>query len=271
MIDRVRTVWNAKAAEWARLSRNPRTYWNRRLRAIASLAVQHAGSGRALDVGCGPGTLCRMLAEAGFEAHGTDISENMIREAETLLAQLGPQAAARLHLCPKEGLPDFPDGNNFRIATAIGVLEYVEDRKAFIRGLAEIVEPGGYLILSNSENKSLFVVLCIASHVLRLHLTRKWFRDFGNLARTGIWTGGFVDLSTADDAYSAAALDRIAAEAGLEIVDGLDFFGVPGFDRNPLERGPLGRRLARRWGWNHMGVYRKPAEGPKVERAGPPE
>ena len=271
MIDEVRTVWNAKAAGWARLSRNPRTYWNRRLRAIAGLAVHHAGSGRSLDVGCGPGTLCRMLAEAGFEAHGTDISGNMIREASALLRDLGPDAGARLHLSPGEGLPAFPAETRFRLATAIGVLEYVGDRKGFVRGLAEVLEPGGYLILSNSENKSLFVVLCIASHVLRFHLTRKWFRAFGNLARTGIWTGGFVDLSAADDVYSAAALDRLAAEAGLEIIDGIDFFGVPGFDRNPLERGHLGCRLARRWGWNHMGVYRRPADSQKVEKTDLPE
>ena len=75
MIDAVRTAWDAKAADWAVSSRNPRGFWKRRrLRAISDLAVRHVRTGSSLDVGCGPGVFCRMLAEAGFDVHGTDVS-----------------------------------------------------------------------------------------------------------------------------------------------------------------------------------------------------
>ncbi len=265
MIDEVRSAWDAKASDWSRRSLIPRGYWNRRLRVITDLAVRYARACRSLDVGCGPGVLCRMLAEAGFDVHGTDVSGNMIRAAAALLEDLDPNAAVRFHHDSAAGIPSFPGGKRFGLVTAIGVLEYVEDRGRFIRGLTNFVKPGGYLILSNSENKSFFVFLCIASHVLRFRPSRAWFRMIGNLARTGIWTGGYVNYRRADAAYSADALDRLAADAGLEIVDGIDFFGLPGLDGNPLKRGHLGRRLARRWGWNHMGVYRHPSGNPKGE------
>jgi hypothetical protein len=34
---------------------------------------------------------------------------------------------------------------------------------------------------------------------------------------------------------------------------------LPGLDRDPRNRTALGTALARRWGWNHVGVYRKVA------------
>ena len=162
---------------------------------------------------------------------------NMLHEAAALLEFSGEEAASRLYHNPDDPVPYFPGGKRFlRLVTAIGVIEYVQDRKRFVRGLADLMEPGGYLILSNSQNGSLFVALCIASHVLRFRPRRAWFRMIGNLARTGIWTAGYVDIEKADPAYNAGDLDRLAAEAGLEIVDGIDFFGLPGLDRNPLNR-----------------------------------
>lgn len=260
MIETIRTVWDAKASDWARRSGRPGGFWNRRLQTVADLAVRHAGSGSSLDVGCGPGVLCRMLAEAGFDIYGTDVSGNMIREAAALLGDVDPAAAARFHHDSADGIPSFPGGRKFRLVTAIGVIEYVQDRKRFVRSLSSLMEPGGVLILSNSQNKSLFVVLCIASRVLRFRPRRSWFRMIGNLARTGIWTGGHIDHAEADPVYNADDLDRLVSDAGLEVLDGIDFFGIPGLDRKPLDRTLLGRRLARRWGWNHMGVYRRPPD-----------
>jgi hypothetical protein len=90
-----------------------------------------------------------------------------------------------------------------------------------------------------------------------------WLKDnaatIRNLAATGIWSGGHVDRARADWLYSADALDALAAKLGLELVDYLDLYNLPWLDRDPRNRTALGTALARRWGWNHVGVYRKVA------------
>lgn len=255
----VREQWNAKADEWAAFVGDQDNYWTRRLKMIVALAMKHVPGGRSLDVGCGPGLLVRLLAEKGFEAHGADISENMIQKATDLLAELLPDAPSRFHYCPDGGVPFDPTKDRFDLITATSLLDYITDRRGYIQKLADILKPGGCLVLSNTNVRSLFVTLSLGSRILRF-----WLKDnvatMRNLARTGIWSGGHIDYEQADKIYSAAALDQLPIELGLQVVDGLDLYNFRWLDRDPERRSPLARKLARRWGWNHIGVYRKPSE-----------
>ena len=167
VIDIVRTAWDAKAADWARRSGNPRGFWNRRLRAISDLAVRYVRSGSSLDVGCGPGVLCRMLAEAGFDVHGTDVSGNMLHEAAALLEISDEEAASRLYHSPDDPIPFFPEESDsvWSRPSASSSMSRIESASSVAWPISWSREE--YLILSNSQNGSLFVALCIASHVLR--------------------------------------------------------------------------------------------------------
>jgi 2-polyprenyl-3-methyl-5-hydroxy-6-metoxy-1,4-benzoquinol methylase len=264
-MDIVRQTWNEKADEWAEFARNENNYWTQRMNAVAALASKHAPLGRALDVGCGPGLLCRLLAGAGFEVSGVDISENMIHKAKELLREYLGDAEGRLLHSPDGSLPFDPAKHQFRLITAVGVLEYIPDRRAFVKRLADLLEPGGCLILGNTNNVSLFITLSVGSRILRFRPTRKWYETIRNLVRTGIWSGGHLDYTKADKVYSAKALDHLAVEVDLQVVDGLDLFYLSWLDRNPLQRSKVGRQLARQWGWNHIGVYRKPSQA-RTER-----
>jgi 2-polyprenyl-3-methyl-5-hydroxy-6-metoxy-1,4-benzoquinol methylase len=261
----VRKQWNEKADEWAAFVEDDSSYWTRRLRMVARLGMDHVPRGRSLDVGCGPGLLVRLLTEAGFEAHGADISENMVQKAQALLAGLVPNPAARIHHCPEGFAPVDPAGDRFHLITAIGILEYIPDRLAYVRKLTSMLKPGGCLVMANTNGiRSLWVTLSLGSRVLRF-----WLKDnaatMRNLALTGIWSGGHVDRVHADWLYSADALDALAAKLGLELVDYLDLYNLPWLDLDPLNRSALGRRVARRWGWNHVGVYRKLAGGSREQ------
>src|SRR5262245_18609395 len=181
----VRKQWNEQADEWSNFAKDETSYWTRRLRAIAGLSMEHVPGGRSLDVGCGPGLLVRLLTEAGFEAHGADISENMIQKAASLLEGLVPDPVARVHHCPDGSVPFASGQEQFDLITAIGILEYITERRAYVHGLARMLKPGGCLVLANTNGiRSLFVTMALCSRVFRF-----WLKDnaatMQNLAATG--------------------------------------------------------------------------------------
>jgi len=94
---------------------------------------------RVLDVGCGVGQVVARLAEAGFEAHGVDVSEPNIERAR--------QFSSRCQLYDGGALP-FPD-EHFASVGALNVLEHVEEPEAFIAELVRVTRMGGRLVLSS--------------------------------------------------------------------------------------------------------------------------
>jgi SAM-dependent methyltransferase len=94
---------------------------------------------RALDVGCGVGQVVARLQDAGFEAHGVDVSQPNIERAK--------KVSDRCRLYDGKKLP-FPD-EHFASAGALNVLEHVDEPEAFIREIVRVVEPGGKVVLSS--------------------------------------------------------------------------------------------------------------------------
>lgn len=102
------------------------------------LQPRRAGA-RVLDIGCGVGQVVGRLQEAGFEAHGVDVSEPNIERAR--------KVSERCQLYDGRHLP-FPDGH-FASAGALNVLEHVDEPEAFVRELVRVVEPGGRVVISS--------------------------------------------------------------------------------------------------------------------------
>lgn len=94
---------------------------------------------RVLDVGCGVGQVVARLNEAGFEAHGVDVSQPNIERAKKF--------CPLCQLYDGKKLP-FPD-NHFASTGALNVLEHVDEPEAFIREVARVVQPGGKIVLSS--------------------------------------------------------------------------------------------------------------------------
>ena len=117
---------------------------------------------RALDVGCGVGQVVARLTEAGFEAHGVDVSEPNIERARKF--------TDRCQLYDGRRLP-FPDAH-FASVGALNVLEHVDEPEAFIRELARVTEIGGRITLSSPN---FFRVFGFRDYHPRMRgLGRKW-------------------------------------------------------------------------------------------------
>ncbi|MFJ9809963.1 class I SAM-dependent methyltransferase [Streptomyces sp. NPDC101158] len=110
---------------------------------MARLRALGAGEGwRCLDVGAGTGTVSRrLLEEAGVEsvlAVDRDVRFLAERPVPGLKALEADVTA-----------PDFAPGR-FRLVHARFVLMHLPERERLIRALAELVEPGGVLVLSDA-------------------------------------------------------------------------------------------------------------------------
>ena len=101
---------------------------------------------RVLDVGCGPGSITRGLAErvAPGEVVGVDLSRETLESARRDAAARGLD-----NLRYEEGsvyaLP-FPDAS-FDVAYAHQVIQHLREREAALREMLRVVRPGGLLAI----------------------------------------------------------------------------------------------------------------------------
>jgi SAM-dependent methyltransferase len=142
--------WSARAAGWAE-------QWGGFAAPAREALVAAAGIGpgmRVLDIGCGSGELCALIAERGAEAAGIDAAEGMIEIARRRLP------GADLRVGPMEQLP-FQDGA-FDVATAVNSLQFAADYVDALREAARVVKPDGVVAVCNwgpPAHRELFAIM----------------------------------------------------------------------------------------------------------------
>jgi len=120
-------IWAAGPRYWLRLS-------------LVLQRIREIRPGRVLEIGCGAGDLLSRLAHLGCKAHGIEVSEEAFAILEKRFAGVDN---------PTFSFGDFQERNDtYDAVLAFEVLEHVEDDSAFLRKCAELVRPGGHLLLS---------------------------------------------------------------------------------------------------------------------------
>jgi 2-polyprenyl-6-hydroxyphenyl methylase/3-demethylubiquinone-9 3-methyltransferase len=120
---------------------------------------------RILDIGCGGGLLSEPLARIGGEVVGADPAANNIEVGK--LHATEASVAVDYRCTTAEALADA--GERFDIVLAMEVVEHVSDVPLFIRRCAEMVKPGGLMIVAtlNRTLKAFALAIVGAEYVLR--------------------------------------------------------------------------------------------------------
>jgi 2-polyprenyl-6-hydroxyphenyl methylase/3-demethylubiquinone-9 3-methyltransferase len=120
---------------------------------------------RVLDIGCGGGILSEPLARLGATVVGADPAAPAIEVAKRHAEQSG--LAIDYRCSTAEELADA--GERFDVVLAMEVVEHVADLALFVRRCAEMVKPGGLLIIAtiNRTLKSFAFIIVGAEYIVR--------------------------------------------------------------------------------------------------------
>ncbi len=136
------TGWDESAEAWIR-KMGERGDWGRVhvLDPAMLPLVDRGGFRTALDVGCGEGRFCRLLAARGIAATGIDPTARLIAEARQR-DPAGTYVEGRA-----EALP-FADARFDLVVSCLSLVD-TEDFRAAIAEMARVLRPGGTLLVAN--------------------------------------------------------------------------------------------------------------------------
>jgi 2-polyprenyl-6-hydroxyphenyl methylase/3-demethylubiquinone-9 3-methyltransferase len=132
----------------------------------AHIAKQFGTTALSLvDIGCGGGLMSEPMAQAGFTVTGLDASEKNIAVA-SLHAQ---RSALNIRYLASSAEALAASSEQFDVVLALEIIEHVADIDVFYHALAQLVKPGGLLILStiNRTAKSYAMAIIGAEYVMR--------------------------------------------------------------------------------------------------------
>ncbi len=120
---------------------------------------------KLLDIGCGGGLLSEPLTRLGAEVTGVDASQRNISVASVHAKEMGLQINYRATTA--EALAE--EEKQFDVVLNMEVIEHVADVDSFLEASAQLLKPGGLMILAtlNRTPKSFAFAIVGAEYLLR--------------------------------------------------------------------------------------------------------
>ncbi|WP_374948787.1 class I SAM-dependent methyltransferase [Mucilaginibacter sp.] len=156
-----------------------------------------------LDLGCGNGYLVNYLLSQGFNAYGTDASE----EGITIARQQTPDRFFLQDLSTNE-LPADLQQYNFDTILSTEVIEHLYDPEGFIEFCKKALRPGAEIIITTPYHGYLKNLI--------LSIFNKWDSHLSPL-----WLGGHIKL------WSAKTLGKLLTSAGFTVTQFVGCGRVP--------------------------------------------
>lgn len=107
---------------------------------------KQAGKGRLLDVGCAFGVFMEIAASRGWNVRGVEVSPYASRYA---------REERKLDVTTGSGSTFEAEPAQFDLVTLWDVLEHVRDAKGMVESAARWLKPGGYLLVTTDNYRSL--------------------------------------------------------------------------------------------------------------------
>lgn len=141
--DQVRSIWDAAADGYARGQRDGLDLFRYAFFGpVQRSLVGDVKGKRLLDVGCGAGYFSRLMADAGADVTGIDISPRMIEHARAAGGEISYQAV------DAELLADHFPAQSFDVATSCIALQDMSDPAKALRAIHAVLKPGGQFVAS---------------------------------------------------------------------------------------------------------------------------
>ena len=128
--------------EYMEISDNWVKTFNLRLKQIAP----YKSSGKALDIGCGPGYFLTAAQKMGYDVHGLDPSDYIVTQARKTWGD-------RVQLGLIESANYQPE--SFDLVVAFDTFEHIYDPKKFLAAIHRVLKPGGVLAITTPDPTSL--------------------------------------------------------------------------------------------------------------------
>lgn len=143
------THWGEVAGWYDQLVGDTGSEFHRQVILPGTLRLLNAQPGqRVLDLACGQGVLCRLLASKGAEALGIDAAPELIRAAKEYNSLLSPDSSIR----PTYQVGDaretaFLPADHFDSAACILAIQNMHPIGPVFTGVARVLKPGGHFVL----------------------------------------------------------------------------------------------------------------------------
>jgi SAM-dependent methyltransferase len=105
------------------------------------------GARRVLDIGCGTGTFALLLAARGIDVIGVEPAQGSLDVAR---AKPGAEAVRWIH-ADATALPSLPVDLGTMTANVAQAIAAPEDRAATLRGVYDVLRPGGHLVFETRD------------------------------------------------------------------------------------------------------------------------
>ena len=166
--------------------------------------------GKLVDLGCGTGRLCRHFTAKGFECVGVDLSEEMLRAAQSPGIAIPGLSFLRANLVDL-ALPDAEFDYAACLFSTLGMVRGAGNRAKVVANAFRLLKPGGRFVL-HAHN--------------RFFRGLGWGRVIGEIGRSAFGVGGDITMS---QAYGGAPLTlhhftrrgvlRLLEAAGFTVTD----------------------------------------------------
>ncbi|MBC7835579.1 MAG: class I SAM-dependent methyltransferase [Phycisphaerales bacterium] len=152
---------------------------------------------RLLDVGCGKGYFVKACRDAGIEAEGVDLSSSGVAFAREKLGVPARQGA----------LADLKDDlGEFDVVTFWATIEHLADPVGMLRDIAEVLKPGGRLLLDTGVGDD-WLDRLLPGRVQWFDPPQHLFVFSVEGMRRALAAAGFADVHI-DSSYDRSALRR---------------------------------------------------------------